>query len=122
MTELSSNSLLGTRVPGSDEVAEGLYVNVIALFSLLVDRSRKARNEVDKNLTEELGRLFLWGESFRNRKLDMILNSYPDLRLSVLRSLVTLGKVIIRGKIVEKSDQSGSSLNIEHGRIPRRCH
>ena len=89
---------MAAQVMDSDGVAEGLYVNTLALLTILVDHSRKVKSKSEESLGKELGRLFLWGEGFRNGKLDMILKSYPDLRLSILRSLTTLSRFILRGE------------------------
>ena len=98
---MKSQPLSSTRGEASERVAEGLYVNILALLTILVDHSRRMKLQVEKSLGEELGRLFLWGESFRKGKLDAILESYPDLRLSVLKSLITLSRIILRGKTSE---------------------
>ena len=87
--------------PNNDSIAEYLYAAIIDLFTMLVDPSWRVSHELDENLAEQLGRLFLWGENFRDGKLDMILGSYADLRLSIVKSLVALGKALIKSKIMQ---------------------
>ena len=80
-------------------VTETLYLDVLALFTALVDSAGGGNRQSNESLTEELGRLFLWGESFRGGKLDMIAESYPDLRLSIRKLLVSLSKALITSEI-----------------------
>ena len=49
-------------------------------------------------LKEELGKLYLWGESFSPGELDKALDQYEDIRDNVLDLLVDLGELIICGK------------------------
>lgn len=49
-------------------------------------------------LKEELGKLYLWGESFSPGELDKALDEYEEIRDNVLDLLVNLGELIIRGK------------------------
>ena len=57
-----------------------------------------ARGAQSYLLREELGKLYLWGESFNPGELDKALDEYEDLRDNVLDLLVNLGELVIRGK------------------------
>ena len=49
-------------------------------------------------LREELGKLYLWGESFSPGELDKALDEFEEIRDNVLDLLVNLGELVIRGK------------------------
>ena len=74
---------------------ENLYADALTLFTVLADPSWRVSHRVTQDFVNELGRFFLWGEDFRGGKLDLILESYPDLRLSIVRFLIALSKSLI---------------------------
>lgn len=74
---------------------ENLYADALTLFTLLADPSWRVGHRVTQDFGNELGRFFLWGEAFRGGKLDLILESYPDLRSSIVRFLIALSKSLI---------------------------
>ena len=49
-------------------------------------------------LEEELGKLYLWGETFGPGELDKALFESEEIRDNVLDLLVNLGELVIRGK------------------------
>ena len=49
-------------------------------------------------LKEELGKLYLWGESFGPGELDKALGESEELRDNVLDLLANFGELVIRGK------------------------
>lgn len=106
--------------PDNDGVAEDLYANIIALFTKLIHPSWRGDHKLDESLAEQLGRLFLWGEDFRDGKLDMILESYADLRLSIVKALIALGKALINSKTTSKRKALRFWLTIEPGRVYSR--
>ena len=59
-------------------------------------------------LKEELGRLYLWGEAFKNGKLDRALEYSDDVRGNVLDSLRDIGKLLLRG-MIHRSLRRGSA-------------
>ncbi len=50
------------------------------------------------NVKEELGRLYLWGESFPDGDLDRALEQSDEIRNNVLDLLRGIGETLIRGK------------------------
>ena len=50
-------------------------------------------------LKEELGKLYLWGEAFKNGKLDRALEYSDEVRDTVLESLGDIGRILLRGKV-----------------------
>lgn len=95
---------------------EDLYVDALTLFTVLVDSSWRVNHRVNEIFGDELGRLFLWGEGFRDGKLDLILESYPDLRSSIVRFLIALSKSLIKSKSEMRIKGSTYSLTVEPGR------
>jgi hypothetical protein len=83
----------------SADIGEQLYLDCLALFSALSHHqaSRLSQRD-DESFNEELGKFFLWGEGFRNGKLDVILATSPYLRGTVLRFLMSIGDILTNGK------------------------
>lgn len=52
-------------------------------------------------LREEFHKLYLWGEPFGDGKLDRALDYSEDLRDDILDCLCGIGRIIVRGKIVD---------------------
>ena len=59
----------------------------------------KSRSNV---LRECLGRLYLWGEPFGSGDLDKALGQSDELRDNVLESLVHIGKLLLRSKLLSR--------------------
>ena len=57
-------------------------------------------------LREELGKLYLWGESFGPGQLDKTLNHAEDLRLVVIKALRQIGNLLIRSKSATSDETS----------------
>lgn len=91
---MSNTGLEAQKIDG----AVSLYDECLKYFSAL-SRSKftvyvRARRIV---MQESLGKLFLWGEDFRDGKLVVILTHSIDLRDSVLRLLIALASALIKG-------------------------
>ena len=50
-------------------------------------------------LKEELGKLYLWGEAFKNGKLDQALQYSDDVLVNVLDSLGEIGELLLTGMV-----------------------
>ncbi len=50
-----------------------------------------------RKLKDELEKLFLWGEAFKDGKLDRALEMDDESRISVLQLLIDIGEVIVNG-------------------------
>ena len=57
-----------------------------------------SRNSTSKP-KEELGKLYLWGQAFRDGKLDRALDYSDEVRGNVLELLGHIGRLLLRGKI-----------------------
>ena len=57
-----------------------------------------SRNSISKP-KEELGKLYLWGQAFRDGKLDRALEYSDEVRGNVLELLGHIGRLLLRGKI-----------------------
>jgi hypothetical protein len=57
--------------------------------------------DYENDLREDLGRLFLWGESFGDGRLDDILADSDELRIAILELCTTISKVLIEGESEE---------------------
>lgn len=83
--------------------AWSLYHHNLQLFSLLliptleyiVRSDRLLEKESEKSLKKSLGRLFLWGGSFEDGRLDIVLDESESLRETVLESLVAIGTILL---------------------------
>jgi hypothetical protein len=90
-------------LPGTHpaDIGKQLYSDCLALFSALSQRQASRLSQRDnESFTEELGKFFLWGEGFRNGKLDMILTTSPYLRVTVLRFLASVGDILTNSKLI----------------------
>ncbi len=54
-------------------------------------------------LKEEFGKLYLWGEAFRNGKLDRALQYSDDVLVNVLDSLGDIGELLLHGMVHRSS-------------------
>jgi hypothetical protein len=76
-----------------------LYQESISLFAELsgfLAGSAQLR-DYENDLRDDLGRLFLWGESFGGGRLDDILADSDELRITILELCTTVSKVLIEG-------------------------
>lgn len=74
-----------------------LYESCLGLFKDIYTQSRKSSvlsKDDQRQLKEELGRLFLWGDAFRDGKLDRVLVQWGDLRMTILEFISGIGKVL----------------------------
>lgn len=99
MVAMTSRPLSESQKHDHDGIVENLYADALTLFTVLVGSSWRVNHRLNQIFEDELGRFFLWGDGFRGGKLDLILESYPDLRLSIVRFLITLSKSLIKSKI-----------------------
>lgn len=69
------------------------------------ERGKLTSRSHSTGLRECLGRLYLWGESFGNGKLDRALEESDELRECVLERLSHIGRLLLRGKTyISRSD------------------
>jgi hypothetical protein len=83
----------------SPNIGEKLYSDCVALFSALSHHQASVLYQSDDApFKEELGRFYLWGEGFRDGRLDVILATSPYLRVTILRFLVNVGDILTTSK------------------------
>ena len=78
-----------------------LYNHVLELFAKLLPiaaRSSSLSQKDIKSLRAALGSLYLWGDTFENGKLELVLEESEDLKESILCSLVDLGRILVERK------------------------
>lgn len=96
---------LRTQASNKAGFAEIFYVDCLTFFAALSTKICKTTHTVDEcSLDEELGRFYLWGESFRDGKLDMILENSPDLKNTVLKFITAVGSILLRSKSLRLSE------------------
>lgn len=84
-----------TLAHGEEGFATCLYQECLeALTSLSKSRSFKTSSKISPD--NAVARLYLWGASLGNGKLDTALQQSDDFRLSVLELLVSIGSLLIR--------------------------
>lgn len=83
---------------GEEGLAGLLYEGCMDLFKELYEQSSRSSSPLSRKerriLKESLGRLFLWGDGFRDKMLDRILAQSLDLSNTVLGFIVGIGKVL----------------------------
>jgi hypothetical protein len=84
--------------------AWNLYDQVFEVFTVLVPLVSKGRSSAqstkhEKSLKDSLGKLFLWGDGFRDGGLENTLETSDDLKETVLETLVAMGKTLIFCKL-----------------------
>ncbi|KAL3418590.1 hypothetical protein PVAG01_10306 [Phlyctema vagabunda] len=84
----SSENGPGSAAQSSIGFVWGLYQHTLKIFSFL-------NTGDDKLFKRSLGKLFLWGDSFRDGKLDNVLDESDNLKGAVVASLVGIGKVLL---------------------------
>jgi hypothetical protein len=91
---------------GNDRPAIGLswnlYDHVFRLFSMLLSlghRTPVRLTDTDsRSLKESLGNLLLWGDGFRDGKLELVLEESDDLEKSAIALLLSMGRILISGE------------------------
>lgn len=87
------------------DFAWGLYDQILEMFATIVPLALKIVEEIGKNpersLKESLSKLILWGDGFRDGRLERIIRQSDDLRESVLDLLVAVGRTLISGRSYE---------------------
>ena len=80
-------------------IGEKLYSDCVALFSAVChEHTSELCQSNGGSLKEALGRLYLWGEGFRDGQLDVILATSPYLRVNVLKLLAKVGGLLSTSK------------------------
>lgn len=80
-----------------------LHQQSIGLFAELSGflASSPQLRDYENDLQDDLGRLFLWGESFADGRLDDILAGSAELRVAILELCTTISKVLVEGGFQE---------------------
>jgi hypothetical protein len=85
---------------GADTAVTGfawaLYEILLKVLSILVPlKSPNLSKRNARRLKELLGKFFLWGDGFRDGRLESILYESDDLKETVVRQLIGIGNAII---------------------------
>jgi hypothetical protein len=75
--------------PGAQYV-ELLYSTALSFYGMIAKEIQILQIEDGRRFKEQLGRLYLWGESFRTGKLGKIFDTYHQLGLTIARLLVKI--------------------------------
>lgn len=79
--------------------AWNLYDNTLKLLSILVPvNSPKVSKKDARSLRELVGKLFLWGDGFRDGRLENVLHESDDLKETVVGELTRIGNILISSK------------------------
>jgi hypothetical protein len=83
--------------------AWSLYDHIFKLFSKILPLAPNFSPHISKRevkaLKESLGNLLLWGDGFRDGKLEMVLEESDELKETVIESLVAAGSVLISSEL-----------------------
>jgi hypothetical protein len=80
--------------------AWALYTQILKLLSILVPlESPKLPKKDERSLKGSVGKLFLWGDAFRDGKLESILNASDDLNETAVGLLAGIGNIITTSKL-----------------------
>ena len=80
-------------------LATRLHLFCLHLLRCMYERERDSTSRSQAvTLKRELGRLYLWGESFADGRLDRALEQSDGLRDTILGLLCAIGELLIRGK------------------------
>ena len=81
-------------------LATRLHLLCLDLLRCMYKRERNSTPPRSQaaTLKRELGRLYLWGESFEPGHLDRVLEQSDGLRDTILGLLCAIGELLIRGK------------------------
>ena len=79
--------------------AWSLYDHTLKLLSILVPvNSPKVSKKDARSLRELVGKLFLWGDGFREGRLESVLHESDDLKETVVGELTRIGNILISSK------------------------
>ena len=89
-----------TSINGPEQgLATRLHLRCLHLLRCMYERERDSTSRSQAaTLKRELGRLYLWGESFAAGCLDRALEQSDGLRDTILGLLCAMGELLIRGK------------------------
>jgi len=73
-----------------------ILTKLVPIFSN--DFHRISRKDV-RNLKQSLGDLFLWGDGFRDGRLEEVVEESDDLEETLVSSLVRIGRLLISGEL-----------------------
>lgn len=104
--------------------AWALYDHILKLLSILVTLDSPKLSKKDaRSLKDLVGKLFLWGDGFREGNLENILDCADDLRETVVGLLAGIGNILTTSKLSSQIQLSAISDHIKswylHGkRLP----
>jgi hypothetical protein len=102
--------------------AWSLYDHILKLFSILVSvNSSKVSKKDARSLKELLGKLFLWGDGFRDGRLETILRESDDLNETVVGELTRIGNVLISSKLSLENLEDPIFDNVQSWLRHARC-
>ena len=79
-------------------IATQLYISSQESFEELHRQCyQKWSTRQSSNLREEITKLYLWGEAFRDGELDVALRQSHDARCTVLSILIDMGQSVMQG-------------------------
>ena len=80
--------------------AARLYTRCLYVFRYLCGLKAKTASGIMRSLAlrEELGKLYLWGQTFAAGEFDRALEQADDLRETVLKLLGDIGQLVLRGE------------------------
>ncbi|CZR60755.1 related to hsp70 protein [Phialocephala subalpina] len=104
--ERIDGTTIQTANPGFEEegsaakdFAWGLYDQILKMFATIVPLAlknvRAAGKNQERSLKESLSKLILWGDGFRDGRLERILSQSDDLRENVVDLLAAVGRTLI---------------------------
>jgi hypothetical protein len=97
MTTNASDDALSSKLcePGLGPKLYSCCLNLLSHILKEGSITNRAKHDI---LNEEMAKFYLWGEGFRDGKLDIILDSSRYLRVSILKNLVAIGEALIEGE------------------------
>jgi hypothetical protein len=102
--QTTTENVKGKEPQASAGFAWSLYSHTLELFSHLIPLNLalsvlETNKQREKSFKKSLGRLFLWGDSFRGGKLESVLDHSDSLRETVIESLAAIGKILLYSKL-----------------------
>jgi hypothetical protein len=100
--QTTTEKVKGRESQASAGFAWSLYNHTLELFSHLIPLALsvpETNRQREKSFKKSLGRLFLWGDSFRGGKLESVLDHSDSLRETVIESLAAIGKILLYSKL-----------------------
>jgi hypothetical protein len=77
--------------------------SLLFLYLVFVGRSPAQEKKYEKSLKDSMGKLFLWGDGFRDGRLETTLEKSDDLKEATLENLTAIGKTLISCKLLLRS-------------------